>query len=541
MANIKINEIGLIDSLEGEDSALVLDSATRETKRATMSQISAFVGSDADYKIVSNIEERNNIPSSQRTEGMKIKVLSNDKTYELIGGTDNSNWLTILYGIKKSTQGGTLYVNNVTGDDDALGGSSTPLRSIQEAINRLIPPHHTPQWDKGFEPIIYVQHTGTDYTDIVYKPKHKGEGILRIVGEEEVLHSGLVQSGIAAITGYYALNRLSTTTSVMTPGALTGAKVRPQQAINDNYLDELLEYVTIADNDTNTIDIVGAVALGTVGFGYINGMIFDVVKAQINWVAGSSLYTGCPLITNEGGCLVVEGFIFPPINTGYTVLRSIESGTGGGGFAAQSCLNRCDFPTGDWTLNAPLSTGFGIWFTACEFSENIVAAHGGNVTVSTSRGKIAAKSLLSFAAFSHFGSVYLSSVAGSHGSSWAPFASLGANDSFISELDIRDGDQLLLANCSFGRLQAISCENVGAKPCIEIFQSSVMYITSTQGTTGNEDTALKLRQCSNVGGRFGSLIMSGTNGQVRTGSAAVHTWTTVTTDTVQLCRFGAVA
>lgn len=44
------------------------------------------------YEVVSDITERDNIPNEARYEGMPVFVLSQKKTYRLIGGTANSNW-----------------------------------------------------------------------------------------------------------------------------------------------------------------------------------------------------------------------------------------------------------------------------------------------------------------------------------------------------------------------------------------------------------------------------------------------------------------
>ena len=50
------------------------------------------------YQAVADITERDNMPSERRREGMRVKVLDENKNYDLIGGTDNEHWTEVEFG-----------------------------------------------------------------------------------------------------------------------------------------------------------------------------------------------------------------------------------------------------------------------------------------------------------------------------------------------------------------------------------------------------------------------------------------------------------
>lgn len=87
------------------------------------------------YHQVSSLEDRDNIVSELRSEGMTCYVISESKSYQLVGGILNTDWVemttdisipiasdTVLGGIKV---GSGLSINSTTGVLTATGGSST--------------------------------------------------------------------------------------------------------------------------------------------------------------------------------------------------------------------------------------------------------------------------------------------------------------------------------------------------------------------------------------------------------------------------------
>lgn len=52
----------------------------------------AFADSTTDYQIVANITERNNIPVSERKQGLRVYVQNEQITYMLKSGITNSDW-----------------------------------------------------------------------------------------------------------------------------------------------------------------------------------------------------------------------------------------------------------------------------------------------------------------------------------------------------------------------------------------------------------------------------------------------------------------
>jgi hypothetical protein len=60
------------------------------------------------FRSVANITERNAIPSSRRKEGMLVFVVADDITYQLYGGTTDSDWRVYATGGGGSSLYGTV-------------------------------------------------------------------------------------------------------------------------------------------------------------------------------------------------------------------------------------------------------------------------------------------------------------------------------------------------------------------------------------------------------------------------------------------------
>lgn len=87
------------------------------------------------FNQVNSVEERNNIPKEKRIEGMYCYVL-NDKIYKLIGGIENSNWVTVKSTDFPNEELFTLY-NGVIPAPNDKGMQYLPLSSLVKAMNKF--------------------------------------------------------------------------------------------------------------------------------------------------------------------------------------------------------------------------------------------------------------------------------------------------------------------------------------------------------------------------------------------------------------------
>lgn len=504
----------------------------------TSPQLGALIREMLLMQYVETVADRDDISADLRKPGMVVYCRELDKVFRL--NVDLATWDTLFYGPMFATPTGgaspILYVDNVNGDDDNVGDVMHKLRTIQEAVNRFCPPGGPPPcWPLGFEPVVFVENTGTTYEEFVIKAPHMGDGILRIVGEETVVYSGLVESGaVATIAGFYAKVRLTTTTSVMTPSALANvAFVRPRVKINDNIIDEYYEYAPVVDNGNNTLDIalygVGVVS----GFGYANGMVFDVVEPGPSWSpeGAAAAFYGSPMFTNLGGGVSIEGFNFPSTASFGRALfcgQAASSVTFGISNTTTVTRSICAVAQND----APMCQGNGIALAGCIFSAggsspySRVVSQGEDALVLNCIGSCRAEGIKNLSVVGLVGGLDCYAV--------GP-CGLGAQ---ITGVDMRSNQGMVFVSSVLSRVAGISCQG-RTGVCIDMTQSHIETLGTNQGTTSNTDVGLRLQEMSSIAnGTSGGKTMAGTNGQVRTGSAAVNLWTAATTDTTQLCRFG---
>ena len=80
------------------------------------------------FRTVSDLTARNAIPSNFRSEGMEVKVLSENKKYSLDGGIANANWTEVVAGVDETTL--NTAVNSAVGT--AVSPLQTNLSRLQE-------------------------------------------------------------------------------------------------------------------------------------------------------------------------------------------------------------------------------------------------------------------------------------------------------------------------------------------------------------------------------------------------------------------------
>lgn len=90
-------------------------------------------------QIVSTLTGRNNVPLYARTEGMRVRVLENGVTYELLGGTTDGYW-TQIDAVDYSLQDQfsyTIYVATSGNDETGTGTAGNPYRQPQRALDSI--------------------------------------------------------------------------------------------------------------------------------------------------------------------------------------------------------------------------------------------------------------------------------------------------------------------------------------------------------------------------------------------------------------------
>lgn len=272
----------------------------------------------------------------------------------------------------------TLYVDPVAGSDSNDGGVSSPLATVQEAVYRFIPAQApSPYWARGADKLVSVVHTPgmPAIQEYLHIPIHRGEGVLRIVGEEHIQHAGLIQSGSLSADGYYgdgyftSHHQLTVTTSVMTPGTLgDGYFVRPTSNPNDHTIEFGLEMSPIVNNTADSLDVVLGDPGASTALGYADTMEFDVVTPLITWSPpddqGGATNSGGNLITIDGGMVEISGFRFEAVGDARTVIHgNMAPPSDGTGF--ENMISRCIFTgsgSDDW-FN--IGSGSGICLFGC--------------------------------------------------------------------------------------------------------------------------------------------------------------------------------
>jgi hypothetical protein len=146
---------------------------------------------------VADLTARNAIFNDRRAIGMRVKVISEDKDYELVGGITNSDWVEKVYSV------GTTVHNELTGRDEsdahpisAITGLQTELKKLQITIELLDLQNFTfyaPQDLKinSIENIVATPTTTIEVNDIAYtlgNVINQGSKIEVLVNVESVIN-----------------------------------------------------------------------------------------------------------------------------------------------------------------------------------------------------------------------------------------------------------------------------------------------------------------------------------------------------------------
>lgn len=281
--------------------------------------------SRADFHIrsVPSIADRDRLATESTVRENDLVYV--DATSEYFRRTATGWLLTDSTGQAVAPAGTTLlYVDPENGDDTADGlTSGTQLATIQEAINRFMPPSRGPillASDEYLEIRVTYTPGMNPIAENIVKPAHRGPGQLFINADLELVEDALVESGAPAlVSGHQGLYRVSFTTSPFVPSALqSGYFVTPDddivQAFSDNVAFIAGEHGCIQDNAADSVDVMFLSPGLLDAFSYANTAALRVVRPQIAWDPQDLEVTSFgPMpaqILNQGGPLVIKGFIF---------------------------------------------------------------------------------------------------------------------------------------------------------------------------------------------------------------------------------------
>lgn len=463
----------------------------------------------------------------------------------------------------------TLWVDPVNGDDNASGlTKTTPLKTIQTAINKFLPAKaDTPYWTRRDDRFIRVVFTPgmAAIPENVVIPYHRGPGALRIVAEEQILVTGLVTSGMSALSGFEQRQRVAFTTSPLTPGAFDHqafAVLHDRDTIEPEIFEALWEDLPIVATAAGTIDVVSSDPGLFSTFHWQNGASVDIVKPQIAWtppaVTGTNpeglLPPEPPCILNNGGPLVVQGFLFlaPDDSNPSSLARVIlvnQDAYLGNGFGQSVALNRCVIGTHVSQSWATGLSGPGM-IEGCIVTggnggiHNLSACSPGftltNVDVQIDSGDACSVSQC-YGSLSAFGlNVW--------GGGTFSFSQVGNGFALVDIRGSASDANLFISNGSYVYLGAISAEQMGfaailvgtlnggnGLPCSVFFGDS----SRTKGSTGNSGKGLIIGALSSAGSLDGAMTLTGAGGNVTLGATAL-TWAAAAAgavDATRLARF----
>lgn len=446
----------------------------------------------------------------------------------------------------------TIYVNHTSGNDGYAGTISEPVGTIQEAVNRFKPLDRGVQaWDLNDDRTIIVQDPGGThiFNEEITIPPHSGDGALIIKAEYNVVFSGLTEAGtpFSALSGYEVRQRLTFTTTPMTPGTLNDGYF----AIADtNYLGNPFEYgwdyLPIVYNGDGYVDVV-ALDPGTwTAFNHFAGATVDIAEPVVIWqpatTDGSAYYT-TQCIRNLGGALIVEGFRFQPYRTSLTGsvisnIGQIGESTNGTRVTVRGCI----FEDNSGTGFATIAIGDACSLLGCIFTTS--ATDFVNYTKGLSVVNNRIKSTYSLVQFGY-----------TEATIWGIDVELdGSSDTFYIKSSnlIRFFADIRAANIrfvdSYCFIEALTVEGAGALPAIDIGSNCSIDITTAitgsrlSGSTGNNSYGLQITNAnSEVRSNTNptTATITGTSGDVKIGDNPVRAWTAgAETDLTKLARLG---
>jgi len=460
------------------------------------------------------------------------------KLKNLGGGWPSAVDFTKLFSMLPNTTR-ELWVDPVNGLDTNSGLSqSSPLKSIQLAVNMFKQVYSLPHWDLNDNRTIRVMGAmGTEFVENIVVPPHAGLGALIIQGEETVVEEGLTVSAtpFSTIAGYEIDQTLNIEGTPLTANEYqyNGFAV-PQVSLATTEFDAGYDGLPIRDNDAGSLTVTAYDPGEWSSFSYVAGALINIVQPNLTWRQESSApnsYFNGPVITNLGGALIIRGFELKAAEVGYSLGPLMQSFGSVSVFSLPSSMFQRVIIT-DSKYSRILSG------SQSGFMGAIIDDPDGIITMSSTDVHIT--NLLGRCGFIEFDGPQRTGVYG---------ASLDASGNTVGGLRFRDGC------CSGNHIAAdlrasgtedtqfgvftgakihfgpISVEDAGDLNCIQVYSSYVdLKIGSNQGrtsgTANNNGVGLDLAEGSwGTAANEANITLSGAQGDMTVGSLAARSWT----------------
>lgn len=442
-----------------------------------------------------------------------------------------SGWIqTDSTGQFVASSGTTLLYVDAGAGDDANDGLTpvTALASIQEAINRYMPPSQGPIFLASDE---YLEiRVLSDVAENVVKPAHRGPGQLYIHFETELFEDDLVQSGaVATVADHLGLREISFTTSPLTPSSLQGYFISPDddivQAASDNVAFIAGEHSPIFDNAAGSIQCPFTNPGFIDAFSYFSTAALRIVRPQYRWdpndLEPTSFGPMPARIVNEGGPLVIKGARFDgsglsSLATQQTIFLDKGSMVTGSFQQSNTTCTLCTFENltrvCDDSTNLMISSSYIDTGTDSIFIRNCT-------NLAMKRCVVRCDQELQFlrcTTVQYEGNYVFRTVGATNKVQFLEVTDLSAvrNDHRV-DVDIRmTGTTFNISSCSF--------EGMG-NSCIRALEGSIGFVSGCIGTAGNSDHGCQVGDLSKVTDLGGNSV-AGAGGDVRLGATTGVAW-----------------
>jgi len=416
----------------------------------------------------------------------------------------------------------TLYVDIVAGFDGYDGTVSSPLKTIQEAIYRFFPPYSPAQFldSSDLREIILVYTPGMpSIQEQVVKPLHKGGAVLYIRAQHRV-EASVVQSGSLALeTGHQSLRRINFTTAPFVGNTLQdGYFVLPTDPTVGGALVPTVatEISAIVNNGDGYVLAPFSNPEIQDAFGFTNASTLDIVQPQIEWdspttnVGNGAVVS--PLITNQGGGLIIQGFIFdrsgdPSSHDRQTLV--LDHGTEATGSNTSMILCRFAnlFSIADTSSSLMISSSYMDMGTNSIQLNQVRDLTIARCHLTGPAGELQVR----YSDLVNINSSYISRYAGITNK----VQIIQCRNCDVSGIDFRT-DVNLIMNGSGGSVQNCTFEGMGSS-CITVDDKSHIVINSVTGSAGNTSHGVEVGDFASV--RILGSTVTGTLGDIRVGSS----------------------
>lgn len=450
-----------------------------------------------------------------------------------------------------------LWVDPVNGNDAALGSQAAPLATIQKAVDRFFPPSTSPrQINRNTTLTVHVIYTSgmPALTERVHVPPRKGNGVLVIEGEEEILAS-VTYTSFTSLASFEVRRVLNITGSLSAAYNDESFVKRVAHRADQTY--EHGDSLPVVDGASRHV-VAAEPGLYTAE-GWAANEPLQHVRPRIVWnCAAESRGTPAlgtqdpaPMVVNGGGNLIIRGFEVRADNAGqqfYDLPAFVKDLNGASPYQVfgRTQIVRCVFKPGATGVYFGTIASGAVALIGC-----IARCAGGLADVRGASINVRWRVNSDVSSF-----VFVDDVVGAligldmSDDSTSPLGALFVRRSRLEGVyaDFRKANVRAhgFTNIAF---YALTVENAPSSGCVLIGaptnfsgnrHSEVNMVTGSRirGTSGNGGPGVTVFSFGFLASPTGTPTLAGTSGQVKVGDLAVATWAAGSlTDPTVLARY----